>query len=108
MKVENTHLLPTGDGDLIKGKAEYVSSVLKVLSHPERLLVLCQLMQNERGVTELQQTSLLNQSALSQHLKVLRDNDLVSVRKVSQQVFYSLKDARVEELIQSLYKIYCN
>ncbi|MEZ9630883.1 transcriptional regulator [Vibrio breoganii] len=91
----------------IKAKADNVASVLKVLSHSERLMVVCQLIEGEKGVSELQKGSLLNQSALSQHLKVLRDNELVQVRKESQKVFYSLKNQQVEQLIQSLYQIYC-
>ncbi|GEA50359.1 transcriptional regulator [Vibrio inusitatus NBRC 102082] len=91
----------------IKAKADNVASVLKVLSHAERLMVVCQLIEGERGVSELQKGSLLNQSALSQHLKVLRDNELVHVRKESQKVFYSLKNKQVEQLIKSLYQIYC-
>ncbi|GAM74346.1 transcriptional regulator [Vibrio ishigakensis] len=88
-------------------KAKLVSATLKVLSHHERLLVLCQLIEGEKGVAELQERSPLNQSALSQHLKVLRDNNLVAVRKESQMVFYSLNDPRITQLIESLYNIYC-
>ncbi|WP_261818272.1 ArsR/SmtB family transcription factor [Vibrio gallicus] len=88
-------------------KAMQVATTLKVLSHHERLLVLCQLIEGEKGVTELLKHSTLHQSALSQHLKVLRDNQLVAVRKEAQQVFYSLKDPRIRQLIESLYNIYC-
>lgn len=108
MSRENTLMIDRGDqlSDMIS-KAIHVSATLKVLAHHERLLVLCQLMEGEKGVAELQQSSQLNQSALSQHLKVLRDNQLVSVRKESQQVFYSLRDPRITRLIESLYQIYC-
>lgn len=105
----NQSNVQSNESDLheIKAKADNVASVLKVLSHAERLMVVCQLIEGERGVSELQKGSLLNQSALSQHLKVLRDNELVQVRKESQKVFYSLKNKQVEQLIQSLYQIYC-
>ncbi|CAM4138002.1 MULTISPECIES: ArsR/SmtB family transcription factor [Vibrio] len=92
---------------VLKSKADNVASVLKVLSHSERLMVLCQLMEGEKQVADLQNGSLLHQSALSQHLKVLRDNELVQIRKESQKVFYSLKNKQVEQLITSLYQIYC-
>ncbi|OBT07964.1 transcriptional regulator [Vibrio sp. UCD-FRSSP16_10] len=91
----------------LRERADKVASVLKVLSHSERLMVVCQLIEGEKGVPDLLQTSCLNQSALSQHLKVLRDNELVQVRKQSQKVFYSLKNKQVEQLVQSLYQIYC-
>ncbi|MBD1559023.1 helix-turn-helix transcriptional regulator [Vibrio sp. S9_S30] len=85
-----------------------VADILRVLSHPERLLVLCQLVDGEVGAGQLQSGSTLSQSAFSQHLTVLRKNNLVSVRKESQQVFYSLADKRIERLIYHLHDIFCS
>lgn len=83
------------------------ADLLKVMAHPERLMVLCQLTQGEVGVGALQQGSNLSQSAFSQHLTVLRKHQLIQARKESQQVFYSLADPRVEALIQSLHSVFC-
>lgn len=83
------------------------ADLLKVMAHPERLMVLCQLTQGEVGVGALQQGSNLSQSAFSQHLTVLRKHQLIEARKESQQVFYSLADPRVEALIQSLHSVFC-
>lgn len=83
------------------------ADLLKVMAHPERLMVLCQLTQGEVGVGALQQGSNLSQSAFSQHLTVLRKHQLIRARKESQQVFYSLADPRVEALIQSLHSVFC-
>lgn len=91
----------------IKDKAEIVAELLKTMAHPERLLVLCQLMDGEMGAGALQETSALSQSAFSQHLSVLRKHNLVSVRKESQAVFYSLADPRISALITSLHTIFC-
>ncbi|MDG3085436.1 metalloregulator ArsR/SmtB family transcription factor [Vibrio hannami] len=88
--------------------AEEVSDLLKTMAHPDRLLVLCQLTKGEVGAGKLQACSSLSQSAFSQHLTVLKKHKLVSVRKESQQVFYSLADHRVSDLIKSLHTIYCN
>lgn len=87
--------------------AGQVASLLKTMAHQERLMVLCQLVDGELSVSELQNNSMLTQSAFSQQLKVLRDNQLVSIRKESQQVFYSLADPRIEALISSLHQIFC-
>lgn len=92
----------------MQGNAVEVSELLKVMAHPERLMVLCQLTQGEVGVGELQSSSSLSQSAFSQHLTVLRKHNLITARKESQQVFYSLADPRVEALIQTLHKVFCN
>ncbi|USD44162.1 helix-turn-helix transcriptional regulator [Vibrio sp. SCSIO 43135] len=88
-------------------KVTEAADLLKVMAHPERLLVLCQLTQGEVGAGALQQASTLSQSAFSQHLTVLRNHKLISARKESQQVFYSLADPRVETLIGSLHSVFC-
>lgn len=91
----------------MQSNAVEVSELLKTMAHPERLMVLCQLMQGEVGAGKLQENSTLSQSAFSQHLTVLRKHGLVNVRKESQQVFYSLSDERVSSLITNLHQIYC-
>jgi len=88
-------------------KATEVSEILKTMAHPERLMVLCQLVDGEVGVAKLQESNSLSQSAFSQQLSVLKKNNLVTVRKESQQVFYSLADERVKALIGSFYAIFC-
>lgn len=91
----------------IKNRAEEVAELLKTMAHPERLLVLCQLVEGEVGAGQLQETSSLSQSAFSQHLSVLRNKNLVTVRKESQAVFYTLADPRIAALIGSLHSIFC-
>ncbi len=91
----------------LQTKATEVSEILKTMAHPERLMVLCQLVDGEVGVAQLQAGTTLSQSAFSQQLSVLKKNNLVSVRKESQQVFYSLADDRVKALIGSFYAIFC-
>lgn len=91
----------------MKAKAMEVSELLKTMAHPERLMVLCQLVDGEVGAGQLQEGSTLSQSAFSQHLMVLKKNGLVKIRKESQSVYYSLADPRVEELFSSLHNIFC-
>ncbi|MBD0788337.1 helix-turn-helix transcriptional regulator [Vibrio sp. Y2-5] len=91
----------------MKQNAAEVSEILRIMAHPERLMVLCQLTKGEVGVGVLQQGSSLSQSAFSQHLTVLRKHGLIKARKESQQVFYSLADNRVTQLIQSLQMTFC-
>ncbi|MGR5094409.1 ArsR/SmtB family transcription factor [Vibrio maritimus] len=92
----------------MKAKVVDVADVLKTLAHPDRLFVLCQLVEGEMGAGQLQENSDLSQSAFSQHLTVLKKAELVSVRKESQHVYYSLKDERVIGLIQQLHSLYCH
>jgi len=91
----------------MKDRANDVADLLKTMAHQERLMVLCQLIEGEVGVTQLQENSSLSQSAFSQQLSVLRKNEIVTVRKESQQVFYSLADPRIKDLITSLHRIFC-
>jgi len=92
----------------MKQKTAEVADLLKTMAHPERLMVLCQLVEGELGVTQLQVESSLSQSAFSQQLSVLRSNGLVKIRKESQQVFYSLADPRIKDLIANLHRIFCD
>ena len=64
-------------------------------------------MKGEKSVGELLETVDLSQSALSQHLAVLRESDLVSTRRESQLIFYSLKGEEVATILAALYQVYC-
>ncbi len=92
----------------MQNRASEAAGILKIMSHPERLMVLCQLVQGEMGAGQLQECSALSQSAFSQHLTVLRKHQLVKSRKESQQVFYSLADPRIEEILKALYNVFCD
>lgn len=92
----------------MRHNATEVSDLLKIMAHPERLMVLCQLIKGEVGAGELQQLSSLSQSAFSQHLTVMRKHGLVVVRKEAQLVYYSLADQRVSRIIENLETVFCN
>lgn len=92
---------------LIHEKAGEVSELLKLMAHKDRMVVLCLLSTGEMGVSELREHTKLSQSAFSQHLGVLRKNNLVKIRKESQQVFYSIDDARVNVLLAALQNAFC-
>ena len=83
------------------------SSLLKAMGNEQRLLILCQLVGRECSVAELQAGSALSQSALSQHLAVLRDANLVSTRREAQSIRYSLPEGPVRQVMQTLHDIYC-
>ena len=87
--------------------AEKASELLKIMSHPSRLMVLCDLMNGERPVGELNQAIPLSQSALSQHLAVLRHAGLVDTRRESQTIYYRLISRAAIGILEALYSIYC-
>lgn len=95
------------DIETLLSNAESAAKWLKAIANPYRLMILCLLLDNELSVTELNETVPLSQSALSQHLAVLRSEDLVDTRKSAQIVYYRLKNEQVTEIISILHKRYC-
>lgn len=95
------------DPSVFAAKAEVAASLLKAMSNPHRLMVLCRLGASEASVGELQTDSGLSQSALSQHLAVLRGRGLVDTRRDAQTIYYRLSDPAVRQVIETLMKIYC-
>ena len=91
----------------LEENAEKAAKLLKIMSHPGRLMVLCHLMNGECPVSVLNQAVPLSQSALSQHLANLRKADLVDTRRESQVIHYRLKDRAVSKILETLYTIYC-
>lgn len=92
----------------LKQKGEDVSALLKQLSHPQRLLILCYLVDGEKSVGEIEEACGASQSAVSQFLKTMRLEGLVESRREGKQVYYKISDERVHELMKSLFKIFCS
>ena len=91
----------------MRSHAEDAAGLLRSVGNPQRLLILCELVAGETGVGTLLQRLELSQSALSQHLAVLREAGLVGVRREGVQAFCALADGPVRPLMQSLHAIYC-
>ena len=88
--------------------AEEASEVLKSIANPNRLMILCALIEGEKTVGAINEEVPLSQSALSQHLARLRAEKLVTSRKEGQTVHYSVNDPRIVELMSRLYELYCD
>lgn len=88
-------------------KARRTAGLLKAISNPSRLLILCQLAEGERSVGELGDDIRISQSAISQHLAVLRRERAVVTRRDKQTVFYSLASADVTALMALLHEVFC-
>jgi ArsR family transcriptional regulator len=89
----------------LKANAGYMAQRLKVMSHPERLLMLCRMDEGEVSVNELVALTGLSQSGVSQHLALLRAEDAVSVRIEANIRWYSLKDRVVSGIIHALCEL---
>jgi len=91
----------------LEAHAETAAELLKAMGGKWRLLVLCNLVGGERSVGELQRIVGLSQSALSQHLAVLRRMKLVETRRESQTIYYRLAGGAAGAILETLYGLYC-
>lgn len=89
----------------LKANATAMAARLKLMSHPERLLMLCRMDESEVSVSELVAMTGLSQSSVSQHLAMLRDEGVVSIRGEAQTRFYSLNDPVVRAIIHALCEL---
>ena len=88
--------------------ASGVADLLKALANEHRLLILCLLAtEDELSVSALVERVGLSQSALSQHLAKLREENLVATRRQAQTIYYRIADARVATLMTTLHGLYC-
>ncbi len=92
----------------MEATAERVSDLMKVLSHRNRLLVLCQLAEGEKSVGELARLLGVREAAMSQQLGLLRRDGLVQARRQGHTVFYALARDDVRRLMEFLYATYCD
>lgn len=81
--------------------------LLKALGNEQRLHILCNLLEGPLSVGELNQRLELSQSALSQHLALLRESGLVDTRREAQTIYYSLPDGPVIRVMALLQDVYC-
>jgi len=88
-------------------KAGAAETLLKTVANKRRLAILCQLLGGEKSVSALRDAIGSSQSALSQHLARLRADEIVTTRRESQTIYYSLASDRVTRLIGLLYELYC-
>lgn len=91
----------------IKPHAEKAAELLKALANEQRLMILCNLLEGPLLVGELNERLDLSQSALSQHLAVLRELKVVVTTREAQNVRYSLPEGVVTQIIGVLYKEFC-
>ena len=95
------------DPEAMRAHAADAARLLKVLANDKRLMLLCLLVEREHSVGELNARVALSQSALSQHLAVLREDGLVSTRREAQTIYYSLAAGPAQQVIATLHDIYC-
>jgi DNA-binding transcriptional ArsR family regulator len=95
------------DASAMRKHSGAAARLMRSLANRQRLLVLCALTEGELSVSELNRRVTLSQSALSQHLAVLRSEQLVSTRRDAQTIYYSLADGPAVRVLQLLHDEFC-
>ena len=95
------------DLERMQASAKTATDLLKLLGHPDRLMVLCQLKTCEQSVGELSKNLGIKQSPLSQHLARMRHEGVVSSRREGQTIYYSISGEKVEKVVGVLYELFC-
>jgi DNA-binding transcriptional ArsR family regulator len=93
--------------ELMLEHATGAAGLMKALGNESRLMILCMLAEGECSVGELNELIPLSQSALSQQLARLRQQGIVSTRRESQTIYYSLADGPADRVVRLLHDIYC-
>ena len=89
------------------GKCDEVSAILKALSHPVRLKVLCHVMDEEKSVNELTDFCGISQSAMSQFLTRMKSEGVLTARRHGTFVYHGLADPKLEKLLKAIKEIFC-
>jgi ArsR family transcriptional regulator, virulence genes transcriptional regulator len=90
----------------IKQQAAHTAQLLKLIANANRLIILHLLRDGEASVGDLEQNMRVSQPALSQHLARMRQEGLLESKRVGQQIFYSIKDKHIMELVDLIEKIF--
>jgi len=87
--------------------AEQAAGFLKGLANPHRLLILCQLSEGEKSVTELIAATGLAQTSMSQHLSKLKDENIVTFRRNHRTLYYRIDNDAVLAIMAIMYEHFC-
>jgi DNA-binding transcriptional ArsR family regulator len=91
----------------MQASAANACRLMKVLTNPDRLMILCQLAQGEQCVSELESSLGITQPTLSQQLTVLRNEQLVSTRREGKNIYYQFASPPALAVMEVLYSQFC-
>ncbi len=98
---------PIIEPEALRGAAQEAVGALKILANRERLLLLCQISRGRSCVSELEQALDIHQPTLSQQLGVLRRDGVVDTERDGKNIYYTIRDPRMMDILETLYRIYC-
>jgi len=92
---------------MIEENVDSMSALLKSISHPLRLKILCLLRDRELTVGEIREMVKTTNANVSQHLKILRNQGIVGTRKDANLIYNRITDKRVVELMNTMQRLFC-
>ncbi len=95
------------DISALRASAGRAAGFMRLLANEDRLLLLCQLIEGERCVSELESLTGIEQPTLSQQLGILRVDGLVKTRREGKYVYYAIGDPRVGAMLSALHGMFC-
>ncbi len=95
------------DINVLRESADIASALMKVLANPDRLMLLCQLSQGEKSVSELSELTTIQQPTLSQQLTVLRDHQVVQTQRDGKNIYYRVTSEPALAIINVLAEQLC-
>lgn len=95
------------DPQAMQRAAGAASALMRALSHPDRLMILCQLTQGEMCVGDIEEITGIGQPSLSQQLSVLRGARLVTTRREGKHIYYAIASREAAQVLTKLYEMYC-
>lgn len=91
----------------LQANVDRASALLKVIANRMRLMLVCQLAGGAKSVNHLQSSVGISQSAVSQHLALLREHRVVEAHRSGQSVCYVLSSKQVTALMKTLHQQFC-
>lgn len=88
-------------------QAEEVAGFLKGLASPQRLLLLCNLLEGEKSVSELMELTQIPQTSVSQHLAKLKSEGIVAFRRDHRTLYYRICHPTALDIMNVLYAAFC-
>jgi DNA-binding transcriptional ArsR family regulator len=93
--------------DHLRDSADKVTLLMKVMANSDRLMLLCQLSQGEKSVSELEALLQIKQPTLSQQLTVLRETNVVTTRREGKRILYSIASQSALAVMRVLSQDIC-
>ncbi|MCL4068031.1 metalloregulator ArsR/SmtB family transcription factor [Pseudomonas sp. GX19020] len=80
--------------------------MLKTIANPNRLAIVCHLMEADRSVAQLEEDLGISQPTLSQQLTWLRNAGVIQGRRDARNVVYGIDDRRIRALVHTLRMLF--